>query len=347
MYDNLLKYAVACFSAFTIVAMSLMILFASSKEVVYANKILLNEAKKIAEEDIVLVGEKVQLSILQEQGKDVDLIIPLGIDITYENIVIKNDYLNDILYLEIEGLEEGYLEEFLIRGSGNYILGAFSQFQNGITGIELQMAGIYEYSVILKNNRLLLNFVEPRTIYDKIVVIDITTNSGSISTLDIVEKIKILLEEQGIFGYYLDMEQNLIDGAVKAEIANTVNADMLISIDIHEKSEEEFQKDNEFGIKAIYNPLYFIPHFGSIELSDIIERNVSEEIGLYAIGLEAAEAADSLVMEAKVPVTKIEITCIEQEEINDDVEGLVTISEKIASGIVKGVMESYEYLQGE
>jgi len=345
MYDVLLKYSCIFTSVFALIAMFIMIYFASSKEVIYSKNISLQENKISQEGNMIIEGTKIKLAVSHLDDETADFAMSLGPEIVYENIVIKNDYLNQVLYLQIKGLEENFFETNQVSGKEQFINAVFYQFSNGITNIEVQLTDVYEYSIILKNSKLFFEFKDPRSVYDKIVVIDVVENRiTNKSYEEIGEIIKILLEEYGIFGYYLGVDYNQTDEKIKADVINSLNADMLISIEIINNLNANELESSE-GIKAIYNPSYFIPYFSSIQLSDMIERNVAQATNLYAIGLEPANEKDILIMESEIPVTRIEI----YDEYKDGKESLEIEAyyNQIAKGIVNGIVESYDYIEEE
>lgn len=354
MYDKLLEFSGIIASIFAVVSMSVMLLFASSQEIVFSQDEKLEDAPIVTERNLAIEGNKERLAISKIEEGIADFSIPLKEEILYEDIVIENDYLDEVLYLKIIGLEENYFEDNPIYGSEKYVTNVYCQFYNGVTNIELQLSDIYEYSVVLKNNKLLLEFMEPKSVHEKIVVIDITeknSHNGDNIGIDslfndkILEKIEKLLDEHEIYGYYFGKNNVQVDEATKARIASKVNADMIISIYTQNKNVEGLLLEEEkLGVKSIYNSTYFIPLFSSIQLSNLIERNTAQATNLYAIGLEEAEAEDTLIIESSLPATRIEIYYENQEKERNSL-AIETLSEEIASGIVNGIVEAYEYIQ--
>lgn len=165
----------------------------------------------------------------------------------------------------------------------------------------------------MEEKHLYIEFVPPKEMHEKIVVIDAAwggSETGIVTetlsekdlTLDIAKRVRSLLETTDIKVYYTRMDDSEIAEEKRAELANAVKADMLISIRLNESGDTSL-----YGVEAYYNPDYFIPGFGSIELSDLVERNVVTAVSGRGNGLYEASASDILLKEAKVPATVIKV----------------------------------------
>ena len=91
---------------------------------------------------------------------------------------------------------------------------------------------------------------------------------------------------------------------------------------------------------TIYNDQYFIPGFGSVELADLLEKELASEIKTKALGLEKA-SGESKLRYATVPAAEVRVGCLsnKQEAILLKREDYI---EKIANGIYNAIVSSYE-----
>lgn len=105
------------------------------------------------------------------------------------------------------------------------------------------------------------------------------------------EKLKEKLDESGIKAYYTRMDDVNPAAEQRVALANEVKADMYIAISVDKREEEEV-----YGVSTIYNDQYFIPGFGSVELADLLEKELASEIKTKALGLEKASGEVSFVM---------------------------------------------------
>ena len=194
---------------------------------------------------------------------------------------------------------------------------------------------------------LYVNFLSPREMYDKIVVIDPYgggSNAGNEGnglsekdiTLQVAKKIKEKLDESDIKVYYTRMDDSNPGEEDRVRLANETRADMYIRIQVDANEESSV-----YGATTIYHEDYFIPGFGSVELADILEREVVTSIKGKALGLTGAEEEDYAVRSITVPAAAVKVGCLtnKQEAI---LLGREEYQDKIADGICNAVQKVYE-----
>ena len=209
------------------------------------------------------------------------------------------------------------------------------------------MKDTYEFESTMNNGKLTIKTANPKDVYDKIVVIDAGHGgedkghiNGRLCEKDIALEILLLLQEKlsgsDIKVYYTRTEDTSVDSEKRVHLANSVNADMLISI--HTSFAEEMALS---GVTTVYNGKYFIQDFDSIDLADKLERSVASATGAKANGLIEATDEELLVNKATVPVAQINVGYVSNEEES------ILLNEReyqkmIADGIYAAIMDIYE-----
>ena len=295
-----------------------------------------------------------QNSILfQQNGQETNyLCIPLHTNVKAENVTIENHYMDKELWVSIRQGEEGTVYEDFYRTQGVYgnrspvIDGCF---ENGADTfwLKFRLTDVFEYHSIFEDNKLYIEFMTPKEAYDKIVVIDPAyggTVTGAVSdelagkdiTLEIARALKKKLDEVDIKVYYTRMDDSELSDTERVELANAAKADMLIRIEVNENADSKI-----YGTEAVYNSQFFIPGFGSVELADLLEREVVTAISGKANGLLDSSEEDIVINEATVPAAAIRVGYLSngQEEI---LLGREDYIQKIAEGIYQAIMKAYE-----
>lgn len=280
------------------------------------------------------------------------LCIPLPEGSKAEEITIENHYMDRELYVLIRNAQKSFYAEHALTGNRAGIdAGFYHETEDGVALI-FALTQVYEYRTVFENNELYISFLNPREIYNQIVVIDPSRGGldrGSVEngvaekelTLQIAGKLKEKLDESGIKAYYTRMDDVNPAAEQRVALANEVKADMYIAISVDNREEEEV-----YGVSTIYNDQYFIPGFGSVELADLLEKELASEIKTKALGLEKA-SGESKLRYATVPAAEVRVGCLsnKQEAILLKREDYI---EKIANGIYNAIISSYEtYLTEE
>ena len=228
------------------------------------------------------------------------LCIPLPEGSKAEEITIENHYMDQELYVLIRNAQKSFYAEHALTGNRAGIdAGFYHETEDGVALI-FALTQVYEYRTVFENNELYISFLNPREIYNQIVVIDPSCGGldrGSVEngvvekelTLQIAGKLKEKLDESGIKAYYTRMDDVNPAAEQRVALANEVKADMYIAISVDKREEEEV-----YGVSTIYNDQYFIPGFGSVELADLLEKELASEIKTKALGLEKASGESKL-----------------------------------------------------
>lgn len=269
--------------------------------------------------------------------------IPLHSGVTAENVTIENHYMDKELWISIQQKRNDDVNEEFYRSNGVYgnrdaVIDGYFESGEETFWLKFQLNDIYEYSSIFENNNLYIEFMTPKEVYDKIVIIDPAYGddvSGYI-TLAIARSLKQKLDETDIKVYYTRMSDTNPTDESRVNLANAARADMLIRIEVGKEDDRKV-----FGTEAVYNSHFFIPEFGSVELADLLEREVVTAISGKANGLVESTTDDIVLNLAEVPAATIRVGYISngQEAALLNREDYV---EKISDGIYQAIRKAYE-----
>ncbi len=350
MQQKIMNWACIFVVFATIIAMYHMVSYGKERELIYITGDSLVEDSSFDYGNASYV--EAEFAVQKIQSGDANVIISCTKGIQESKVHITNDYINQLIILEISDTDLFVNELSPILDSGNYVQNASLYCSEEKVYVILYMSGLYEYSVTYKTNMIYFDFYSPKDLYEKIVVIDpacggdeIGLSSGKIQekdiTLDVSLIVQTKLEELGYKVYYTRTSDRTVSDEMRLRLINESMADMTIRISIGSSTDLE-----EHGVKALYNSYYFIPNFSSIELADKILKNVVLQTETNALGLEQALEEDTVVMGATVPVTEIQIGMMSNELEREWLQKNGYL-EVVAQGIVAGIIESFQYLNGE
>lgn len=277
--------------------------------------------------------------------------IPLPEGVKVEEVTIENHYMDRELWVIIEPKKlsgwETFYETNSVYGNCASVLHGHFDVEKSRLSLRFELTDVYEYHSIFEDNALYVEFVTPKEVYDKIIVIDpaygqqdtgVTaggTDAKNI-TLEIARALKTKLDNTDIKVYYTRMDDSGPTAQKRVELAAATKADMLIRIEVSGD-----QDTKRYGTEAVYNSRFFIPGFGSVELADLLEREVVTAISGKANGLLEAVEEDAVINDATVPAAAIRVGYLTngQEAILLQREDYIS---RIAEGIYQAVLKAYE-----
>lgn len=347
MYDKLMKWS-------GIIGIFLLTLMLAGMLYYSANKTLIYVQAGDGEGWQPTDPQNAQLvTVIPEERTDMDkFYIPVGSFVTQEAIYIENDYMNHRMVITVSGMTPGYYDDHTMYGDLEGIASVQAGFQNDGLILILSMEQLYEYEAMLENQRLVLAFYRPAELYDRIVVLDaghgnddrgIYRNgiSEAATTLDVAERVKKILEAEGI-RVYLTRNQNVMPDAERRILfARDAQADLLISLHLAD--------GEEYGINAYYNDRYYIPELTNAEFADLLVSRSAAAVrnrgnGVFAIEQGSENIEDLLLFYAQAPAVRLELGCLanaeeaallSREDYRDD----------LARGICQAVREAFEMLE--
>ncbi len=346
MQLGLMKKAAVGSVMYSIAAMG-MILYLSAEKVVTISDVAQDEVQSMTS-TVKEEGEPEaqELAFVLGESNTSYLRVPLPEECKAEDIVIENHYMDQELCVLVGNAGSDFYHENAISGNRDMIRqGNYETMKNGVK-LKFQLTEIFEYRTILENNDLYISFLSPREMYDKIVVIDPACgglNAGYVENglsekdinLQIAQKLKEKLDKTDIKAYYTRMDDVNPEEEDRVKLANETKADMYIRIQV-----DANEDSSVYGTTTAYNGDYFIPGFGSVELADVLEREVVISIKGKALGLSEAQAQEYTLKHITIPAAAIKVGCItnKQEAI---LLGREEYCDKIASGIYNAIISVY------
>lgn len=285
--------------------------------------------------------------LLQEDGiREHVWKIPLQKDIKAENVVMENRYMDKELWIYIKCDDQNFYDKNAIYGNTEYI--DYGYFENKPDGVmlKMKMSQVLEYRSTMENNTLLVEFFEPRELYEQIVVIDPVgggTETGLQGNgytekdlaLQVAKALQKMVIAPRIKLYYTRTEDVSVSEEQRMALADMVDADMFLSIGVSADTEV---LDN-YGISCLYNDTYFIPQFGNVEFADIVTRKVTLSSSNRAVGLAAAPG-DSILRRLQIPAAELCVGYVSNEK-ESGLLGQESYREKLAAGIADALTEVY------
>ena len=333
---------------FGIVSMSAMLYVSANKKIVIAD---------VAGDDVTSRSTSAEdaenqtdlLNLQRTLTQEEYLCIPIPEGMQAEQVKIENHYMDRQLWVILEDTREDFFDDKAVSGDLSRVVSATVEKAKGKLSLIFELTGVYECQSTLEKDQVYIEFIEPREMYDKILVVDAGhggadpgfTGEGMSEkelTLDIAQRLKALLGDTDIKVYSTRRE----DAAEPTEeerirLANAVGADFFVSI--HTQKEEK--ASGIYGIEAYYDNCFFLPGFGNVEWADLLERQVVTKVSGKGLGLFPAEGEGSFLKEADMPAVLLSVGYMS----NQREDGLLQNEDYrqcIAEGIYDAIMTAFE-----
>ena len=115
---------------------------------------------------------EMQLPMQTDQKADRQICIPLEAGTKAENVVVENHYMEKELWIYIENGRKAFYKERRITGDLNPVEKGICEAQNEGVLLRLSMREVLEYHSTLEEGYLWVDYVSPKELYDRIVVLD-------------------------------------------------------------------------------------------------------------------------------------------------------------------------------
>lgn len=344
-HDLMKRMAVFC-SILCVAAMG-SIFYLSANKVITISDVAQDEVSKTEDKTDKSENEEHMLTFVLGKSDTSYLRVPLPEGCKAEDIVIENHYMDQELCIAVKNAGEAFYVDNAISGNRDMVReGKWEKLEEG-TKLIFRLTGIFEYRTILENNHLYVSFLNPKEVYDKIVVIDPAcggANDGFTAegltekeiTLQIAQKLKEKLDKTDIKVYYTRMDDVNPGEKERIFLANEVRADMYIRIQVDANEDTDV-----YGTTTVYNGDYFIPGFGSVELADALEREVVTSIKGKALGLVEAQPREYALKNITIPAAAVKAGCITNKQ-EASLLGREEYQGRIADGIYNAIMKAYE-----
>lgn len=264
-------------------------------------------------------------------------------NIKESDVKMEADYVKRSLKIEISNVAPSYLDNSPIVGSCNHIADMNWRYEAGKAYIELELDAASEYTVNYENDQLVVKFISPKEIYDKVIVVDAghggnhpgTNRNGILEkdiTLDIILYLKELLDDSDIKVYYTREDDSNPSFDERIQLANQMDADYFVSV--HINADEHSRESNGTEV------LYYTADERSRKFAQLCTDKVSAVLNSRNRGISDGDSI-YIVRNAKVPVALIEVGFISN---NTEFHLLCSDSykKKAAEGIYQAILEAYE-----
>lgn len=274
--------------------------------------------------------------------------LPRGM--TEDEISIDNDYVKQLITIQIPDVGKDYFAAHPLLGRSNHINELY--MENGV--IEIAMDAVYEVESKVKDGYLYVDFLTPHQVYDKVVVIDAGHGGsapGAIKqnimekdlNLAIVTQLKALLDEtdRNIGVYYTRTEDVNPTFDQRAQLGGKVKANLYISV--HSNSTVDGQMSDYSGTEVMYDELKSEDGLSSKHLAEICLEETTKVLGSQNNGLTHGNSI-YIIRNSEVPTALIEVGFMtNQEELNklNSLEYQKLAAQGIYNAIMRALDEGY------
>ncbi|WP_099469968.1 N-acetylmuramoyl-L-alanine amidase family protein [Konateibacter massiliensis] len=309
-----------------------------------------SEEETLTETDLNSFGET---KITDVENKRVSYLkIPLPSEVNEADIKIENSYINQTIIISISNIDKNFFSDNPLNGSSDHISDIVYDQGEGVAQVELVMDGVYEYDADFSDGSLNMSFIEPKSIYDKIVVIDaghgsydngaeyFNTKEKDIN-LAVVLKLKELLDASDIKAYYTRLDDTKPTNLTRVNFANGMEADFFISV----HNNGDTKASSSAGTEVLYNEKEAESDFGSKQLAQLCQDELVSLLGSRDRGIVAGTERAAVINHAEIAAALVEIGFISNQA---EVAKLNTESyqEKAAQAIYNALVKAFEERDG-
>ena len=219
------------------------------------------------------------------------------------------------------------------------------------TNIQIELDSVYAYIIYEDTGYYYIDLRKPKEIYEKVLVIDAGHGGkdvGAISkdgnyyekdiNLDIVLKLKELLDKENIKVYYTRTQEETVYLRPRVTLANVVDCDYFISIHCNSNL-----LDYPNGTEALYYDRTF-KGVRSFDLATLFSEEIAKNVNLKNRGTVKKQSDDIYIIDQSVvPTVLIEVGYLSNK---NDLNYLNQSDNRqaVARGIYQGIMRAYKEL---
>ncbi len=296
----------------------------------------------------MMQGEGLEDNTIEGLVGQIRLEMPEGI--TRDNVKVMNNYIDRTITINIEGVTNTYFYDYPLSGSSDHVENMYFENEGGVGVIDIIMDSVYEPRQVFEGNYMYLNLIDPRAIYDYIVVVD-AGHGGSDGgaevrgvaekdlDLQIVEKLGDDLEEcdkYNIGVYYTRTEDRFVSLDSRVSLANTLGCDLFISI--HNNTSANGRMSYINGTSVLYK---MSDETGrSQAFAQCCLNHMLDSLGSLSKGLVAGDNI-YIVRMSKSPVALCEVGFMTNEEEFNNLKS-VAYQKKAADALYGAIIETLE-----
>ena len=296
------------------------------------------EKPKPKKEEVIVITHQMQLEL------------PSGADASNVEI-IQNHALRQI-NIQIPGADENYIYDYMVLGESEDLESLNYTSTAGSGTVALTTDKVVEAEYSFDKDYLYLDFLSPREVHDRIVVVDAGHGGGAPGavsgsqyekniTLAIVQQIKALFDDaddKEIGVYYTRMDDSNPSLSERVSLANQLEADLFVSVHINSlKGNTQVE-----GVEVLYDELAPDTAFDTKDFAQIC---LDEEVA--ALGAKKRSLIDGnkiyIIRNSNAPAALVEVGFMnnptELSRLTDP-----SYQRKAAQGIYNALLKSLDRL---
>lgn len=290
------------------------------------------------QQDVIVISHQMQLEL------------PKGADAA--NVEVFENLITRRIDIRIPGADENYIYDYMVVGeSGNMeSLDYSSDGSSGTVALTMDTAVEADYS--FDEDYLYLDFLSPRDLHDRIIVVDAGHGGGAPGavsgtyyekniTLAIVQQIKALFDEAddaSIGVYYTRLDDSNPSLSERVTLANDLGADLFLSVHINSLKGNTGVE----GVEVMYNELAPDTAFDTQDFAQIC---LDEEVA--ALGAKKRRLINGnkiyIIRNSAAPVALVEVGFMNNP---NELARLVDpgYQKKAAKGLYEALLKSLDQL---
>ncbi|MCR5000092.1 MAG: N-acetylmuramoyl-L-alanine amidase [Lachnospiraceae bacterium] len=243
-------------------------------------------------------------------------------NVNIQHISFINNYLYNTILIKVPGLGNTYFYDYPMIGSCNHIVDMTYGSANNVGLIEITLDNVYELTYTYDDKYMYIDFVNPRDVYDYIVVVDAghggidvgCSHSGVLEkqlTLSIVQKMKEYFDQDNhrIGVYYTRLDDSDMALAQRVGLANQLEADLFLSV--HINSTASGRTSSIHGTEVMYRVSDTTGQSKAFAQNCL--QALLDGIGSKSRGVVAGDEI-KIVRTAEMPVALVEVGYITNKE---------------------------------
>ena len=336
-------------SVFTVLSLAIMLQRSATKHIM-----ITDASGGQVERDVAADTYNILISDKAAAGKKDILTIPLPKNVSSDDIVLEDRYIDHELLIHINSREEGfYLDTPVVTGLDS-IESAVCICENntGSVCLDFKMNDLYaNESLLTDQGTIEVSFFKPQDRYERIVVVDpvgggsdLGDVSGDVCEKDVAllvaKELKFVAEKDiGVRTkiYFTRLEDEELSADRRSEFVRETGAQLFVRLGVGDSDDA-----NVSGVMTGYNDSFFLRGLNNGEFADILEKNCVAMMNCNAAGCEALE--DEVLAGCTIPAAKVDVGFVSnQQDINNMTQK--AYARKAAEGVYRGILEAFKEME--
>ncbi len=280
-----------------------------------------------------------------------DLRLELAKGISADEVQFEIDAVSRTIKIKIPTEDRDYFYDYPMLGKSQHIENMTMEVKDGYGVLTLTLDSAYEVVTNTKKGHkefIYIDFVKPKEIYDKIIVIDAGHGGSDTGTvvedckekdinLAILKQVKKLFDqEEKIKVYYTRLADESVSIGQRASLIEAVEADYVISI--HNNSLSNKSASNINGTQVLYNKQAGKAAYESF--ASLCLKELTDGLGSISQGLEDGSSL-YLLKQTTCPAALIEVGYLSNAKDRGKLSK-EAYQKKAAKAIVSAILKAYD-----